>query len=75
MSVKKGHDTEIVRLDEGEEEESEMMHEAQVGVERGGRNRKRCENRRLMRRRWRKLGRGEGRKGTQGSSVTSEKLM
>jgi len=64
MSAKKGHGTETVRLDEGEEEESKMMLEAHVGVGREGRNRNRCENRKLMRRRWRKLGRGEGRKGT-----------
>jgi len=32
MSAKKGHGTETERLDEGEEEESKMMLEAQVGV-------------------------------------------
>jgi len=52
-----------VRLDEGEEEESEVTQEAQAGMGRGGRNRKRREDRRQMRRRWRKLGRGEERKG------------
>ena len=46
MSAKKGHGTETVRLDEGEEEESKMMLEAHVGVGREGRNRKRREDRR-----------------------------
>jgi len=52
----------IVRLDESEKEESGVTQEAQTGIG-GGRNRKRHEDRRQMRRRWRKLGRGEGRKG------------
>ena len=35
----------IVRLDEGEEEESEVTQEAQAGMGRGGRNWKRREDR------------------------------
>jgi len=52
-----------VSLDEGEEEESEVTQEALVGMGGGEKKRKRSEDRRLMTRRWRKLGRGEERKG------------
>jgi len=38
----------IVRLDEGEEEESEVTQEARQEYEEGGMNRKRHEDRRLM---------------------------
>jgi len=37
MTSEKGHGTETVRLDEGEEEESEVMQEAQTGMGGGAR--------------------------------------
>jgi len=52
----------IVRLDEGEEEESEVTQEAQAEMGGGGRNRKRREDRRQMRRRWKNWGEGTGEK-------------
>jgi len=54
-----------VRLDDCEEEESEVTQEARAR-RRGGEEEKeetRLSEDRLIRRRWRKLGRGEGRKG------------
>jgi len=52
----------IVRLDKGEEGESEvtLLKKRRQGWEGGGRNRKRHEDRRWIRRRWRKLARGRG---------------
>jgi len=69
----------IMRLHEGEEEESGVTQEARrQGWEGGGRNRKRCEDRRRMRSRWRNWERGgEKRKrdAPQGSRETNEKLV
>ena len=79
MSVKKGHDTEIVRLDEGEEEESEMTQEAQAGMGGGGQEQVETRRQEADEEKMEKPGErgGEKRKGDapQGSSVTSEKRV
>ena len=62
MSARKGYDTVTVRLDEGEEEESEVKREALAGRGGGEKEKEEKRGREAGRRKWTKLGRGEGRK-------------